>query len=148
MELKYKLSLQEVEEALLCLDYRREGWLKYINIAVLGVIAGCALGGYVRSAERFFLLALAALSTAVLFALLYMPGLRRRKKAEKMTRGTYQIVVPERGIKKGFESDQVITIQTEGEVYCIPKRVLSSSQLADLRTSVRNNADQIFEVMT
>ena len=148
MELQYKLLLQEVEESLLCLDYRREGRLKYINIAALGVIAGCALGGYVLSSDRFFLLALAVLSTAVLFALIYIPGWRRRKKAEKMVGGTYRVVVPEKGIKKGFESDRVITIQTQGEVYCIPKRVVSGNQLADLRASVRNNADQIFEVMT
>ena len=99
MELDYQLTVREVEESLLCLDYRLEGWLKYLNMAVLMGISGRALTGYVLYSDRFFLLMLAFLSFVALAAALYIPKMRRRKKAEKMAAGTYQIKVPDKDIK-------------------------------------------------
>lgn len=150
MELTYELQPAEIEESLLCLDFRREGKMKYLNVGVIGLVAGGCMIGYIRDNAQFFLMVFAAVAVALLFLLLYIPDFRRRRKARKMTRekGYYKVRIPENNILKGFESEHVFTIRTKTETYCVPKRILNQSQDERLRTILENSAEKMYRIET
>lgn len=150
MKLKYELKQWEIEESLLCLDWQREGKAKLGNLGVMGTIAvGCMIG-YLREPARFFLLVFAGVTVGMMFLLLYVPELRRRRRAKAMVRqkGIYQIMVPAEGIKRGFESEHVFTIQGEKENYCIPKRILNQKEKQELRNILNSGTKEMLRVKT
>lgn len=150
MKLKYVLKPEEMEESLLCLSWHKEGVQKYINVGILAVIAAACLYWYAANPEQFLFMFLAALSIGLMFLMLYLPAVRRRWKVRRMMRSgeTYQIEVPGKDIKKGFESEQVFTIRTQEQVFCIPKRILSDSQMEEIRVTLENHAKQMYVVTT
>lgn len=155
IELRYQLQPKEIEETLLCLAYKREGRFKQFNLAVLTVFAFVGILGYVRNSDHQIYLIFSAVCICFLFILLYLQPFLRLRKAKKIARmkGYYDIIVKEEGLitkerkeKQVWEtqrmqvlvSENVISIQLNGNVYCIPNRILIQSQRDEILTILRN----------
>lgn len=148
MELNYTLKQCEIEEAFLCLDWKKEGWRKYIHVGIMAMIACVCLVGYVADSRRIFLFWLAFLSVLFMFAILYFPVYRRRRKAAEMAKGVYKVKLPDTGILEGYESEHVFAIRTEKEIYCIPKRILKGSQQELIIHLLNEKAAKCYKITT
>lgn len=150
MELQYRLEKSEIEESLLCLDWRKEGWRKKLNLLLLFGVAVISLLEYWMHPEQFFLLMFAGIAVALMFALLYLREHKRKRKAARTTAkgNECRITVPTAEIKRGFESEHVFTLQTAEEMYCIPKRILNAEQETELREQMNKYAAKTYKVIT
>lgn len=148
MELRYKLERHEIEESLLCLDWKKEGWRKYIHIGIMGVIAIVCLVAYGTAPEKMFFFWLGLLAVLLMFAILYLPGYRRNRRAAEMAKGIYKITMPDTGILEGYESEHVFTIRTKNETYCIPKRVLKKPQRERIEKLLKEKAVKYYKITT
>ncbi|MDD2980712.1 MAG: hypothetical protein PHN80_12190 [Hespellia sp.] len=150
MELEYKLNQDEIEESLLCLNWKREGIVKKLNVILLTVIALGAMLWYMKQSDKFFLLILAGCSLLLLFFILYGIPIRRKYRARKMAGKDNEchITVPEKNIQLGMESEDVFTLKKEGQTYCIPKRILSEEQEQEIREIITRKAVKTYYVLT
>ncbi len=153
MKLQYELKQQDIEESLLCLHWKKEGKKKYINVFIMCMIGAACLARYIQDTKHFFWLILAFMTVILLFCLLYVPSLQRRRRARGMLaqandKAIYKATVPEKNIRDGFESENVFTIRMDEEVYCIPKRILSKEQREYIRNIFRNGAERNYEITT
>ncbi|MEG0155212.1 MAG: hypothetical protein RR869_06290 [Lachnospiraceae bacterium] len=150
MKLEYRLLPKEMEESLQCFNWKREGVLKQINVVLISLITVYCLVGYVRDTKKFFLFVLALCCVILMFALLYLPPFLRSKKAKKMNPvgSTFRIEIPEKGINKAFESENVITLQKEGYIYCIPKRVIEKEELKKIKEAIQTSGCNFLQIKT
>ena len=161
LKLKYKLNKSEIEEALLCLNYRREGRYRNINLAVTSVLGILVLIAYMQNPGQFFLFLLLLLIILFIFYLAYGPRAGRKKRAEKIARmgGEYRLELSDTYIIYGetgeklklsdgkilfINSDHVYVIKIYRDVFTIPKRILSAEEHREiLRVMNRENVNRI-----
>lgn len=132
--IRYRLNPADIYEALLCVDLRWEGRNKRFNIAALTALSIAALVLAAFGVKTRYFLIIAAAGTALLFCILYVPLIRRRKKAKALT-GDYAVAVEEDGLRSGehgekqlfrdakteaFLSERVISVKMDRQIYCIP----------------------------
>lgn len=146
---KYQLQVTEIEESLLCLAWKKEGWLKRCNVGILSILTLTTLFAYWQKPEQFYLFVLPASMLIFLFLLLYGFDYERRQRAKVIMKqgGFYHFKIMEDGIhqmekqeKQCFEngksevflSENVISLRIKRDVYCIPKRVLSHEELEEV----------------
>ena len=148
MHLEYTVEKKELLESLRCLDWKKEGVRKRIHVSVLTLLGGYCLFLYYREPENLMAFFLCALIVTLLMLILYLPGFRRRRKAEQILRHGAQCVVdfPVEGILHVFETDRVITLQKKDLFYCIPKSALQPGDQAYLEKEVYPYAQKVIEV--
>ncbi len=152
--LEYELLPKEVEESLLCAAWKKEGRYKRVNVAILSLLGVILIFSYMYNPKEFYLFGLLVMILGLLFYILYGFELKRKNKAEKITArgGIYRIDIQKNGIVgnqtkqefvKGksevFLSENVITFKIDGNLFCIPKRVLSSQQSEQILDIVKEH---------
>ncbi|MFP3156399.1 hypothetical protein LQZ18_18630 [Lachnospiraceae bacterium ZAX-1] len=155
MDLNYRLSAKDMEESLLCINWKREGIRKKVNIYILNFLGFVLLGMYLKHKAQSILLIFAFLTILLLFFLLYIPSFQRRKKARQISQGMYHMVLSKSGISGGtnlreyeftqykplvLESEHVYTIQVGKNAFCIPKAALNGSQTEEFH-EIMSHAD-------
>ena len=66
LKLQYQLDRAEIEEALLCLDYKREGRFRDVNVGIISLIGAGTLVAYVRNTRQFFWIVLSGVMVLLL----------------------------------------------------------------------------------
>lgn len=147
---EYKLQAVEIEESLLCLDFKKEGYQKIINIVIMSFITCGCLVGYMMDNRKIFLMFLAFLNIACMLFILYIPRFKRKKKAKKISleKGSYQFEIQNLHMERAFESENVFTIKADSEIYCIPKRILSPEERIQLQKKLKNSSPMFLNVVT
>ncbi len=143
-KITYTVTPIDVEESLLCLDWKREGRRKLIHLSILMTIEiGCLWYIYYNSANlvAYFI---ASLILVTWFFLIYYPSIRRRVKSKHILKkgDKYAIEFPMTEIERVFESENVITIQNSKDFFCIPKSALKATQLETLREEILQKAKE------
>lgn len=150
LEFRYKLTREEIEEALLDLDWKREGTFSRINLWVISIIGVIILIGFMRSPDQVFLFLLLLI---IIVMLLYMTyGIRyiRKRKAKKMAgqQGEYRLKITDTSIIPGdgkeniklagrrllfLSSEHVCVMRVDRDVFTIPKSAITETQQKELK---------------
>lgn len=147
IELKYQLSRKEIEESLLCQNWKKEGMRKVIHVYSLSLIGLVLLILYIRQPQQLMFLFSLMLTVFLALAVIFVPIRRRKRNAERILcqKGIYHIQINKEGIKAGknylfspaetvvLESEQVYTIQIKRDFFCIPKRILNSKNRKEVQ---------------
>lgn len=140
--MKYQLTESEILEALLCLDFKREGRFGRINAIAVSILGVFVLLGYIRNPEQFFLFLLLLLMILLIFYIKYGPAIGRARRAKKMAgeKGEYLLDIESSRIVYGkkqeklsyagkkiyfFVSENIYVLKIDREVFAIPKHILS-----------------------
>ena len=153
LTLRYKLTQEECLECLRLMDSAKVK-AKRINETVLFVLALIFLALYLYRPQMGTYLLLALLLTATLFALHYLPDIKRRRRAAKMAgqRGEYRIKIYADGrveLAQGacslhsegcklLESENLYLISTGEYRLCIPKRERPQSKLENFKALLQD----------
>lgn len=146
MKFTYRLEQEEIEEALLVLNWRREGRFRTINLWTMSSLGVLVLIGYIRNPELFYLFLLLLFIIILLFYMAYGKAYSRRRRARKMAArgGEYRLEITESCILSGDKnekikldgkklqflcSDNVVVIRADRDVYTIPRRILKDGEL-------------------
>lgn len=149
LKLKYHLTKDEIEESLLCLEWKKEGKLKSVNLGIMCVLGMIILVVYMKKPEHFPAFLLLAIIVFLLFYMWYVPQWSRKRQAKKLEEkgGEYRISISESWIQFGeknekrewekkkftlFISEQMFTLKTGREFFAIPKRILSVKEQTEL----------------
>lgn len=159
--LEYVLKNTEIEEALLSLNWRKEGKYKKINIFIMTMIGVIFLVLYNKTPERVYLLFIVFFIVLILFYILYVPSFLRKRKARKMAYGSgiYKIKISNKGIfsyhdsclksfSEGkwlfFESEYIYTLKNIDSIFCIPKRIFGKNEESEFLFILhKNNINKI-----
>lgn len=141
LQYEYKLMSDEIVESLLCINWKKEGIFKKVNIVILSMIATFCIFKYLQNPNIPIYILLSIISTLLLFYSLYISKYIRNSKAKKISRkgGIYKIKIKRDGIIVGdnkkvlfgnskchlLESENVITIMIKKQIICLPKRILN-----------------------
>lgn len=164
LKLNYRLSREEMEETLLCLDWRREGKFKTVNLYITSAAGAAVLICYIRNPEQFFLFLLLILIILLLLYMVYGPAARRKRKALKLAQkgGEYRLEIRKdiiiygekkekiklSGAKNQFIfSEHICVIKAGQEVFSIPLRVLSGEQKTQLMEIAKTGQNSLVHVL-
>lgn len=165
MKLSYKLTKEELEEALLCLDWRKEGSFRNVNLTIISILGFLVLIGYIRQPSQFFLFLLLVLIVLLLFYMSYGPSIRRKQRAKRLAKksGEYRLDITENGICYGdknekicwsqkrlrvFDTVALYVIKADRETFVIPKRALNKGQEKELEEVIhQQKCDKIHIVI-
>lgn len=142
LELKYKLTQEEIEEALLDLNWRREGSFRKMNLCLMTLAGVLVLIGYMRNPEQFFLFVLLLLIICMLLYMGYGAAYFRKRKARKLAaqEGEYRIKITDSCVIAGdgeekislsgrklqfLCSSHVLVLRAERQVITVPRRILT-----------------------
>lgn len=142
LEFKYKLAQEEIEEALLDLNWRREGSFRKINLCLMSLTGAVVLIAYMKKPEQFFLFILLVLIIGMLLYMGYGAACFRKRKARKLAaqKGEYRIKVTDKcliagdaGEKIAFSgeklqflcSGRVLVLRAQRQVVVVPRRILT-----------------------
>ena len=97
LKLRYQLTKDEIEEALLDLNWRKEGIFRSINLWAMSLIGVLLLVGYTRNPGQFFLFLLLLLDILLLLYMAYGTAYLRKRRAGKIAaqEGEYRIEITE-----------------------------------------------------
>ena len=84
LKLRYQLTKDEIEEALLDLNWRKEGVFRSINLWAMSLIGVLLLIGYMRNPGQFFLFLLLLLDILLLLYMAYGTAFLRKRRAGKI----------------------------------------------------------------
>jgi L-lactate permease len=148
MEYKYNLKKEEIEEALLCMDYKKEGLWKIINAVLLSIITFISIIVFIRNPKNFPSITIGFLSLIMLFVVLYLPQLRRKKTTKKMygEGRQYKVKIPWQNLTKTYESKSVFTLQTLNDFICLPKRILDEDEKNNIRSMMKKNSKKNYNI--
>ncbi|MGN1165856.1 MAG: hypothetical protein ACI4S2_05500 [Lachnospiraceae bacterium] len=164
LKLKYHLTKDEIEESLLCLEWKKEGKLKSVNLGIMCMLGMMILVVYMKRPGHFPAFLLLAIIVFLLFYMWYVPQWRRKRQAKKLEEkgGEYRISISESGIRFGeknerrewennkftlFISNQMFTLKTDREFFAIPKRILSEKEQMELLKVTRKYQIKIINVV-
>ena len=80
LKLRYQLTKDEIEEALLDLNWRKEGVFRSINLWAMSLIGVLLLIGYMRNPGQFFLFLLLLLDILLLLYMAYGTAFLRKRR--------------------------------------------------------------------
>ena len=146
----YNLNQKEIEEALLDLNWRREGKFRTFNLWTLSILGGLVLIGYIRNPDQFYLFLILLFVILTLLYMTYGASYGRKRRAGKMAArgGEYRLEITESYIKSGEDnekikldgkkmrflcSEHVLVICVDRDVYTIPRRILGDGDLEGLK---------------
>lgn len=150
LEFRYKLTEEEIEEALLDLDWKREGAFSRINLWVTSIIGAGVLIGFIRNPGQVFLFLLLLIIIGLLLYMTYGIRYIRKRKAKKIAghQGEYRLKITDTSIIPGdgkanikladrrllfLSSEHVCVIRADRDVFTIPKRVITGAQQKELK---------------
>lgn len=152
---QYSLTVSEISETLLCLNWKREGLFKKVNIGIMTILCIFLIFFYAKNPEYVFIAFIIILIISSMFFIVYMPRIFRNIKAKKIAaqKGIYKIWIDNKGIYFGdyktflsfsegkwvfLESEKVYTIKNGYNVFCIPKYIFKNTE-EQVFVNVMNN---------
>ena len=120
LKLRYQLTKDEIEEALLDLNWRKEGIFRSINLWAMSLIGVLLLVGYTRNPGQFFLFLL------LLLDILLLSG----RKLQFLC------------------SEHVLVIRMDREVVTIPRRILTKDEYEAIRRVAGLYKSKFINIMT
>ena len=150
-EFTFKLNYDEVYEAFLQLNRK---WNKKIYLfmgTALTAIAVAMLIGYYLDSQKLHFFLLAIFSILMLYYLIYVPVLKAKRGAQKVSKinGTYRVRIARDGkIHMGkdtidikgdkdarvIETDHLYVLRPDNSnTFCLPKRIMKKEEVEELR---------------
>lgn len=136
MQIEYDISMKELMESLSCLEKKKKIYKTHIIILILLGVGG--LWEFYKTPDNLVIWFVTVLIMLSLFAIIYLPVVRRMKKAKNILKTTTScsIEFPIVHIQKIYKSNNVITIQCKEQFYSIPMRSLSEVQYRYIEKNV------------
>ena len=93
----------------MCLDYKKEGKFRDINVGVISLIGVGALIAYMRNTQQFFWIVLLGIMVLLLLYIIYVPAVSRKRRAKKIAweKGTYNVRIQKDKIQYGDKEQSV-----------------------------------------
>lgn len=163
LRFQYQLTRAEIEEALLCLDYKKEGKFRDINVGVISLIGVGALIAYMRNTQQFFWIVLLGIMVLLLLYIIYVPAVSRKRRAKKIAweKGTYNVRIQKDKIQYGdkeqsvkmtgknteaYISGNLYVLRVDREVFTIPKRIMKEKEEQELERILRETGSKIVHI--
>lgn len=163
LKLNYRLTQEEAEEAIVCLNWKREGRYKNINVWVMSILGVLLSFAYMRAPEQSYLFFLLLFITLLLFYLTYGRSYTRKRRARRIaqSKGEYRIELQEKCLYYGdkrerisleeshlmvLSSDSVYTMKVGRETFVIPVRILSAEEKKELEYIIDKYVKNIIHI--
>ncbi len=163
LKFQYQLTRAEIEEALLCLDYKKEGKFRDINVGVISLIGVGALIAYMRDTQQFFWIVLLGVMVLLLLYIIYVPAFSRKRRAKKIAweKGSYNVRIQKDKIQYGdknqsvemtdknteaYISGNIYVLRVNREVFTIPKRIMKEKEEQELEQILREVGSKIVHI--
>lgn len=164
MNFHYRLSPEEIQEAVLAIEWKKQKKFHGIHFWIISLLGCAVLTAYVREPAKLYLLFVLAVIVAMLMYLAYAPLLGRKQKVRTLIRsdGEYRleieedfIIVGNQGRKidlagrtiRAVHTDHLYVVQTENEWFAIPVRLLDPNKETQLREILRKQNGQMTELL-
>lgn len=148
LKLRYQLKKDEIEEALLCMEWKKEGRLSKITLLIVSILGVGILIAFIRNPEQFFLFLLLCADILLLIYMYYGPRYSRKRRGKRIAqqKGEYHLTITESFVEFGdknekinwkdrkvqiYDSENVFTLKLDKDVFTIPKRILYEAQLQE-----------------
>lgn len=156
-EFTYKLSYDEIYESFLLLSAK---WSKKVRVIIGAILVGITVAmliGYYLDSQRIHFFILAIFAILLLYYLIYVPVLKAKKGAQKVSKqkGTYRVKLTSDGkVVAGSETINMAgdkdarVIETErlyilrpdnAHTFCLPKRIMKKEEIEEVRALLKAN---------
>ncbi len=151
MKFEYRLKYEECYETFYFLGIKWEERKRNILAALLIVIGVVMLFGFYRDSRKIHYFFIAILDILLLYYLIYVPALKAKKGAKKVSRqgGTYKIELTADGkVRTGnecvnlkgdpdarvIETNTIFAIRPDRiHTFCLPKRIMTEKEMEEVR---------------
>lgn len=147
----------------MCLDYKKEGKFRDINVGVISLIGVGALIAYMRNTQQFFWIVLLGIMVLLLLYIIYVPAVSRKRRAKKIAweKGTYNVRIQKDKIQYGdkeqsvkmtgknteaYISGNLYVLRVDREVFTIPKRIMKEKEEQELERILRETGSKIVHI--
>lgn len=147
----------------MCLDYKKEGKFRDINVGVISLIGVGALIAYMRNTQQFFWIVLLGIMVLLLLYIIYVPAVSRKRRAKKIAweKGTYNVRIQKDKIQYGdkeqsvkmtgknteaYISGNLYVLRVDREVFTIPKRIMKEKEEQELERILRETGFKIVHI--
>ena len=147
----------------MCLDYKKEGKFRDINVGVISLIGVGALIAYIRNTQQFFWIVLLGVMVLLLLYIVYVPAFSRKRRAKKIAgeKGTYNVRIQNSKIQYGnknesiemtgkntkvYISGKIYVLRVNREVFTIPKRIMKEKEEQELEWILRKTGSKIVHI--
>ena len=147
----------------MCLDYKKEGKFRDINVGVISLIGVGALIAYMRNTQQFFWIVLLGIMVLLLLYIIYVPAVSRKRRAKKIAweKGTYNVRIQKDKIQYGdkeqsvkmtgknteaYISGNLYVLRVDREVFTIPKRIMKEKEEQELERVLRETGSKIVHI--
>ena len=147
----------------MCLDYKKEGKFRDINVGVISLIGVGALIAYMRNTQQFFWIVLLGIMVLLLLYIIYVPAVSRKRRAKKIAweKGTYNVRIQNDKIQYGdknesieitgknteaYISEKLYVLRVNREVFTIPKRIMKEKEEQELERILRETGFKIVHI--
>ena len=148
----------------MCLDYKKEGKFRDINVGLISLIGVGALIAYIRNTQQFFWIVLLGVMVLLLLYIVYVPAFSRKRRAKKIAgeKGTYNVRIQNGKIQYGnknesiemtgkntkvYISGKIYVLRVNREVFTIPKRIMKEKEEQELERILRETGSKIVHIM-
>ena len=148
----------------MCLDYKKEGKFRDINVGVISLIGVGALIAYIRNTQQFFWIVLLGVVVLLLLYIIYVPALSRKWRTKKIAgeKGSYNVRLQNDKIQYGdknesieitgknteaYISEKLYVLRVNREVFTIPKRIMKEKEEQELERILRETGSKIVHIM-
>ncbi len=156
MEFEYRLKYDECQETFYLLGMKWGERKRKILTVLLTVIGVVMLLGYYRDSQKIHYFFIAILDILLLYYLIYVPALKAKKGAKKVSRqgGTYKIELTREGkIRTGnewvdlngdadarvIETDTIFVVRPDRVyTFCLPKRIMTEEEIEEVREILKS----------
>lgn len=156
MKFEYRLKYEECYEAFYLLGIKWEERKRNILAALLIVIGVVMLFGFYRDSRKIHYFFIAILDILLLYYLIYVPALKAKKGAKKVSRqgGTYKIELTADGkVRMGnecvnlkgdpdaraIETNTIFVIRPDRvHTFCLPKRIMTEKEIEEVRKILKS----------
>lgn len=145
MKFCYRLSKEEIEDAVFCAEWKKQRKFHGKHLWITSMLGVCVLLEYMCNPEKLYLAFVLAVIVAMLFYLVYAPVISRKRKARDLFKlnGEYQLEIQQDHIiggsgnnKISFRDKELEAVYTEkvyvlqiGEGwYAIPRNQINEEQ--------------------
>lgn len=150
-EFTYKLTYDEIYESFLLLNQRwgKKGRI-FVGVALVIITIAMLLGYYLDSQKMHYFL-LAIFSILLLYYLIYVPALKAKRGAQKVSKinGRYRVTVRADGKiqvetevidiagdkdARVIETDRLYVLRPDNRhTFCLPKRIMKQEEIEEIR---------------
>lgn len=147
----YKLNYDEIYEAFYVLNMKWGKGVRNVLTVILTVIAIGMLMVYYMDSQKIHCFLLAVFAILLLYCIIYVPVLKARKGAKKVSekKGTYKVELTWEGKiisgteiielaadkdARAIETENIFVIRPDNiHTFCLPKRIITNKEIDEIR---------------